>query len=896
MPLTIPLKQSSDVDLSTRVASFLKNNFSELGAETSNQMASEFDKLRRTACVKALDRTETSLAVLTKYHDQLVKIQGKIPFSMKDCAVTFAWKDPFEKKGAFSSSKGKIAMCSGDFEHLCVLWNCAALMSQIAASQMEDDEGAKEAVKNFNRAAGIYNYIKDNVAGVLNKETPTTDLLPTTLTTLSVYMLACAQEQIYQKASRGGMKENVLAKLCEQAYNLYKESNRHSQQISKDLVSYSSTKSKYFKARAQWHQAKAHQNDKLFGEMISRLRVAEGIVKDLSKESQKYKTFYNDVKNLREEAEKENNFIYHCVIPAPEKLEPIGVAAVAKATTYKRGDLLTPADKAVDFFEAVQPIEVNEANSTFETKKKAFVDGQIERIRDLTTTLNGVLRTMHLPEAIEETSGSGVPRSVADKALDVRVKGGIDKIKSLSNNIPDSLQRNHDLLNEAKRMLTAEQESDSSLRAQFGTRLVVSPSDQLTKSLWTDCQKYEGILQKAVEADSIVKQKIEDNARGLELLSGTDDQLNEAFPSGSVANVLSDNPVIKELKTLCQQSEALKNERDVIESEMRGATVTMNIEFCQALQEQGVINAEEMSQDKLENAFAELVSQINDSADRQESVLANLQRCSQEFSMLKKSGAAEEERQKVLSQINTAYDSFRELCSNLEEGTKFYNDLTNYLLRLQGKVSDFCFARKTEKDEFLRTQTNIASEAGNIATPSFLNQAQPPPSPAPQQENSGPPARPPPPTFQQGPPQPGGVAQHQQPSGAPVPAPRNQPPQGPPQGGYQPQGPPPAYAPQYQPHGQNQYQPPHNPHQAPYAPNPSGAPAAPYPQQNYWNQQQQPAYGNPPQQGQNPGYPSYPPQGNQYQPYPNQPGYGNQPGQPNPGYPQGGYQPPYPPR
>jgi len=43
---------------------------------------------------------------------------------------------------------------------------------------------------------------------------------------------------------------------------------------------------------------------------------------------------------------------------------------------------------------------------------------------------------MHLPEAIEETSGSGVPRSVADKALDVRVKGGIDKIKSLSNNIP----------------------------------------------------------------------------------------------------------------------------------------------------------------------------------------------------------------------------------------------------------------------------------------------------------------------------------------------------------------------------------------------------------------------------------------------------------------------------
>ena len=67
---------------------------------------------------------------------------------------------------------------------------------------------------------------------------------------------------------------------------------------------------------------------------------------------------------MREEAEKENNIIYHCVIPAPEKLEPIGVAAVAKATPYKRGDLLCPADKAVDFFEAVQPIEGTLKNRT----------------------------------------------------------------------------------------------------------------------------------------------------------------------------------------------------------------------------------------------------------------------------------------------------------------------------------------------------------------------------------------------------------------------------------------------------------------------------------------------------------------------------------------------------
>ena len=68
--------------------------------------------------------------------------------------------------------------------------------------------------------------------------------------------------------------------------------------------------------------------------------------------------------------------------------------------------------------------------------------------------------------------------------------------------------------------------------------------------------------------------------------------------------------------------------------------------------------------------------------------MANLQRCSQEFQLLQKSGAAEEQRTKILNGLQSAYDGFCELNSNLEEGSKFYSDLTQILLRLQvGKSS-----------------------------------------------------------------------------------------------------------------------------------------------------------------------------------------------------------------
>jgi len=107
-------------------------------------------------------------------------------------------------------------------------------------------------------------------------------------------------------------------------------------------------------------------------------------------------------------------------------------------------------------------------------------------------------------------------------------------------------------------MLSEEAAGDAELRSRFGPKWTRTPSEDLTKPLWTDINKYENIINKAMSADNTVRGKLEEHRFGMQLLSGTDEALSSTIPSGSISSVLSGNPVIQELKQLCEQAEALK--------------------------------------------------------------------------------------------------------------------------------------------------------------------------------------------------------------------------------------------------------------------------------------------------------------------------------------------------
>eukprot|EP00064_Thunnus_orientalis_P016195 superscaffoldBa00003158_g16258 len=774
--ISVPLKKSSEVDLVKPLSKFVTASY-PAGEEQAEYIRAveELNKLRRNALGRPLDKHESSLEVLlrrdveasmsvqnertlsivppwlsshvaclpcARYYDQLCAVEPKFPFSENQLCLTFTWKDAFDKGSLFGGSV-KLALASLGYEKTCVLFNAAALASQIASEQnLDSDEGLKAAAKYYQLASGAFGHIKDTVLSALNRE-PTMDISPETVGTLSLIMLAQAQEVFFLKATSDKMKDAVIAKLANQAADFY-------------------------------------------GDAFKQCQYKDNLPKDLS--------------------------------------------------------------------------------------------------------------------------GDSIPQSIAEKARSIVQQGGLQSIEQLIKDLPELLTRNREILDESLKMLDDEETTDNELRTKFNQRWNRTPSGDLYKPLRAEGANFRNILDKAVQADQVVKERYSTHCDMITLLCKPENELNAAIPSANPTktlqgsenkrfywSVLTFTQVVNVLRSQLAQLDEMKKERESLEGEVKAVTFDMSTTFLTALAQDGAINEEQLSLSQLDQLYGAYNQRVQASLRMQEDLLAQVQTSHQEFSSLKQSNTEANQREEVLKKLASAHDSYVEISSNLREGTKFYNDLTEILIKFQNKCSDIVFARKTERDELLKyvlawlltkssfsvfdcfchthtgclegeLQQSIAREpsAPSFNVPAYQSTPAAPaagPTPAPRtvfqpQAKPQPPARPPPPTVT---PQ----AASTTPTTAPPTGPpsSNPPPVAPPT---QAQGPP---YPTYQ--GYPGY------FQMPMGYNPYAA-YGQYNMPNMPNMPYMPYQGTPGQAG----YPAAPPAG---QPYP---GYPQQPPQHQPYYPQ----------
>ncbi|XP_040820444.1 programmed cell death 6-interacting protein isoform X2 [Ochotona curzoniae] len=864
--ISVQLKKTSEVDLAKPLVKFIQQTYPSGGEEQAQycRAAEELSKLRRAALGRPLDKHEGALETLLRYYDQICSIEPKFPFSENQICLTFTWKDAFDKGSLFGGSV-KLALASLGYEKSCVLFNCAALASQIAAEQnLDNDEGLKIAAKHYQFASGAFLHIKETVLSALNRE-PTVDLSPDTVGTLSVIMLAQAQEVFFLKATRDKMKDAIIAKLANQAADYFGDAFKQCQYkdtLPKEVFPVLAAKHCIMQANAEYHQSILAKQQKKFGEEIARLQHAAELIKTVASRYDEYvsvKDFSDKINRALTAAKKDNDFIYHDRVPDLKDLDPIGKATLVKPTPVS----VPISQKFTDLFEKMVPVSVQQSLAAYNQRKADLVNRSIAQMREATTLANGVLASLNLPAAIEDVSGDTVPQSILTKSTSVIEQGGIQTVDKLIRELPELLQRNREILDESLRLLDEEEATDKDLRAKFKERWQRTPSSELYKPLRAEGNNFRAVLDKAVQADGQVKERYQAHRDTIALLCKPEPELNAAIPSANPAKTMQGSEVVNVLKSLLTNLDGVKKEREGLENDLKAVNFDMTSKFLTALAQDGVINEEALSVTELDRVYGGLTSKVQESLKKQEGLLKSIQVSHQEFSKMKQSNNEANLREEVLKNLAAAYDSFVELVANLNEGTKFYNELTEILVRFQNKCSDIVFARKTERDELLKDlQQSIAREPSAPAIPTPAYQSSPagghaptPPTPAPRTlppSKPQPPARPPPPVLPANrtpsatAPAPGGAGV---PAAAPPPAPSSAPPpqaQGPPYPTYpgypgycqmpMPMG--------YNPYAYGQYNMPYppvyhqNPGQAPY-PGPQ-QPAYPFPQppqQSYYPQQ-----------------------------------------------------------
>lgn len=159
----------------------------------------------------------------------------------------------------------------------------------------------------------------------------------------------------------------------------------------------------------------------------------------------------------------------------------------------------------------------------------------------------------------------------------------------------------------------------------------------------------------------------------------------------------------------------VKADRDAIEADLTSATVDMKDQFLAALAQDGAINEAAVSVPGIGRALDPLRQAALASLTDQDRLIAEVQLAHTAF--VAANGSANGSREAFLSELASAHNYFVELQDNLKEGIKFYNNLTELLLALQTKIGDYCFARKTEKDELLKDLTHESSRAATVAAP-----------------------------------------------------------------------------------------------------------------------------------------------------------------------------------
>ncbi|KAL9125583.1 MAG: hypothetical protein Q9217_005233 [Psora testacea] len=739
--LFLPFRRTHSVKLSAAIRQYISTKYDQHPDMFVRDMEA-IDKLRSDA-VNSLEPHVSGIRKLTAYAAQLVWIGGKFPI---DIGVDFTWYPAL----GFNTQR-PISQNNLRFELANILYNLAALYSQLAVSlNRSTSEGLKSACNYFCQAAGVISHIQAPIIPDM-RGSPPEDMDTMTLESIQQLLLAQGQECFWSKAVKDGMSDGTIAKLAAKVSDFYDQAAEYgtrSDIISTEWIHHMTAKHHHFAAAAQYRASRECLEKQNYGEEVARLRDSLVCVNEALKESRWInKVVLGDLNGLKsrvaedlKRAEKDNDIIYLMPVPPKSELKTLGRAGMA--TPRVPEEVSNPSSTLGDngafgqpLFARLVPYAVHVAASIYEERKNRLVNNSIvAEVEGLTNKLRDLLQLLNLPGALQALERPlGLPPSLSSHAEEIRQQGGLHKLRRSMHETSKLKANNIAIYQEGVDLLRSEAAEDDRAKLKHGTsRWTRPPSKQAAEKLYAQVDELDGYLKSAANSDDLVKTKLNDCEKLIQVLEGDTRDLEEFVPNSRRATMPPNvERASRDLRHILNQVSQLESRRrrqiaklqekakfDDINQVILAETARLEREF--PMQKIEPAHFEDLFQERLER-YDEDKKTVANEIEEQERLASKLKEANTTFTDARRGDTSTRERERALQRLENAYLKYKEIISNINTGRKFYNDLAKIVTRFRDDCKNFAYQRRIEASQ-LEGELENAMSALNLGKNDALHE------------------------------------------------------------------------------------------------------------------------------------------------------------------------------
>ena len=740
------LKKCKSIDIDSKLKEYLiknsdKSNLTDSIKEFFANLGQNREvMIKMDDCKKVPEHIKENIQIIISYINQLNLLRKKMTFGKEKCSckIDFNWTETFQNKYCKSNFL--------EFEICNSMYNAATYYFyeglNLSNNPSATKEIRKDATRNFKYAMYLYDWIKEEIKKVPEKEIPI-DLHEIYLDYCIILCEIVGQMEIYKIAKETNPKEFLLhSKLLNEVSDLYRKAAGLYASIQKKS---SSEQTIYYQNRSIYYKAKAYlelknEGKKIFDEKgtgygmviyfqnlaLSEFLECQKTIKKLGK-LLKIAGFEAELKKVsddKKEADDLNNRIYHEALPRDEEMK-------AKIESKNMMSKSLPEElyieenekKAIDDeriycpdLDLLAPKEVKDMIGRYKPQINELISGNLDKYEN-EGTISNFIQELNLPkkltkkkgeEILEDDDARELPQELWEKIEKVQQIGGSPGLNKIMQGI---MNKSNFLISSLENLLhsfEAEDKDDRLMRQRYRDKWIREPSLKLNYQMVEGAKSYIKSIQQTKTYDQQASNDLAADLQYFDQLMLPLAQLNKNIPVEKKP-LLELNPQEKEVKEeilkLYDLSDKCTAIIKPIFEQINNESILVDL-FMDVINRKATEQAiYEKNKAEYETKFEEL-SKISEEVKKQEEAISELVKNNSDSIFPK---VDENEEQRIIQyfrHLDELTNMFMAKYEKIKKGDNYYNELKEKVDKLIKFGNDWMIKRSDEKNALIKSFGN----------------------------------------------------------------------------------------------------------------------------------------------------------------------------------------------